>query len=111
MIYPFIAQLCSYGVAGWLAFAGIAFVFARVGRGPGMVLGHIVVAVAVIISDLLWIQAEMHKPGWDGVPDQDFVFLIGVLLRIVMINTLLLPVSFIGWRLARRAPEPPAHPW
>jgi hypothetical protein len=31
----------------------------------------------------------MHRPGWDGQPDQDFVFMIGVLIRIVLINTLL----------------------
>jgi hypothetical protein len=72
-------------------------------RVPGVFLGHVLVAIAVGVLDVQWIQSEMRKPGWDpGVgPDQDFVFMIGVILRVLLINTVLLPVNILALRLRR----------
>jgi len=97
-----ISQLASYGIVGWLVFVAIAFVAARLGRFWGVIAGHVLIAVIVAVLDLLWIQAQMHRPGWDGQPDQDAVFKIGVLIRVLLVNTFLLPASALGW-LSRRA--------
>ena len=41
--------------------------------------------------------------GWDGVPDMDIIFQFGVLLRVVLINTVLLPLAlFARWMSRRR---------
>lgn len=98
-----ISQLATYGIVWWLALAAIAFVFARLGRFWGIIAGHVLIAVIVAALDEQWIQAEMRRPGWDGQPDRDFVFSIGVVIRVVLVNTLLLPVSALGW-LLRRSP-------
>ncbi|HEV8604347.1 MAG TPA: hypothetical protein VGQ99_03215 [Tepidisphaeraceae bacterium] len=101
IIYWAFSQLISYGVWPWLLFVGIAFVAAYLLRVPGIILGHALVAIAVVVLDVRWIQSEMRKPGWDGQPDQDFVFMIGVVLRILLINTALLTVSIVALRLRR----------
>jgi hypothetical protein len=93
-----------------MLFLFISIATAWTGRGTGIIVGHFLVAVAVAFLDLRWIQSEMHQPGWNGQPDQDFVFMIGVLLRIVLVNTVLLPVSLLGLRLARkRVPRIPKN--
>jgi hypothetical protein len=103
------SQLISYGVLPWVLFLAITFAAAYLLRVPGIFLGHLLVAIAIVVFDVQWIQSEMHKPGWDGQPDQDFVFMIGVLLRILLINTVLLPVSLIVLRLrrSRQSHNPP----
>jgi hypothetical protein len=101
IIYWTFLQLISYGVCPWLLFVGIALVAAYLLRVPGIILGHVLVAIAIVVLDVQWIQSEMRKPEWDGRPDQDFVFMIGVVLRIVLINTVLLPVSVLALRARR----------
>ena len=94
-----------------MLFAAIAFAAGYLLSGPGIFLGHTLVAIAVVVLDVQWIQSEMRKPGWDPNvgPDQDFVFMIAVLVRIVLINTVLLPVSFLALRLrrSRQSDNPP----
>jgi len=63
-----------------------------------MFIGHIVIAGIVMFLDVRWIQVEMSQPGWDGVPDMDAVFFAGLILRIVVINTVLLPIALLGLR-------------
>jgi hypothetical protein len=60
------------------------------------------IAIAIIALDLKWVQAAMRKPGWDGQPDADFVFALEVMVRIMLINSLLLPVSLFALRVKRR---------
>src|SRR5512133_2312878 len=100
-----LSQIASYGVLPWLAFVSVAALTAYLLRTPGVLLGHLLVAGAVVYLDVQWIQAEMAKPGWNGQPDQDFVFLLGVVARIVLVNTVLLPVSVLALRLRRRTPR------
>lgn len=86
-------MLESYGILWWLACVVVAYSLPRFGGLVGL--------LGALIVDLLWIQSEMHRPGWDGQPDQDFVLIIGVLLRIVFVNSVLLPIGFVGfWKWA-----------
>jgi hypothetical protein len=101
IVYWAFSQLLSYGVAPWMLFLAIAFAAPYLLRVPGIFLGHILVAIAVVLLDVHWIQAEVRRPGWNGQPDQDFIFAIGVVLRILLINAALIPVSLAALRLRR----------
>ncbi len=98
LIIALFAQLLVYGIAGWLLFVAVAFCGARFGGWLGIIGGHILVAVIIAYLDIRRIQAVMSAPGWNGVPDMDLVFEIGLLLRIVLVNTLLLPISIFAFR-------------
>ncbi len=89
-------SLPSYGIIWWLIFAAIAFCTARYGFWWSVPVGHTVTALLIIVLDVSWAQAEMQKHGWDG--DLDLFFTYGVLVRILMVNTLLLPITFLGGR-------------
>lgn len=88
-----LSQLCSYSVIAWFTFISMTLTAAYFGHGWGIIVGHVLVAFTVLWLDMRWIQAEMDAPGWDGVPDMDIVFQIAVLLRVILINTVLLPIS------------------
>lgn len=90
------SQIVSYPVAVWGGFIFLAFIVARLLNWPGIVLGHVLIAIAIFALDFQWVHGEMNRPGWDGSPDLDFVFGLGVLVRIVLINSLLLPVSLFA---------------
>ena len=53
-------------------------------------------AVGVIygLLDVAWIRSEMARPDWDGQPDQDGIFAIGLMLR-GSIACVLLFASFV----------------
>lgn len=55
-------------------------------------------AVTIIVRglDLIWIESEMSKPGWDGSPDRDLIFIIGTMIRMFLINVFLLPFTAAG---------------
>src|SRR5204862_8229779 len=80
------SQLTSYGLWPWLLFVAIAFIAAYFLRLRGIILGHILVAIIVVLLDLRWIQSEMHKPGWNGQPDQALVVLIRVVVPLLLRN-------------------------
>jgi len=65
-------------------------------------VGFLVVTALIIFLDVRWVQAEMSKPGWDGTPDMDIIFDIGVLMRVLNLNTILLPITGVGILLRRR---------
>jgi len=95
-------QLLSYGPFTWLAFVTIAFCSVRYGGLLGMFAGHFVVALIICILDIRWVTAEMRAPGWDGAPDMDIVFHFGVIVRVLLINSVLLAVTFLALRLRKR---------
>lgn len=95
-----ISQLTSYGFLWWMVFILIALSVSLLLRFWGIFVGHFIIAGLVFYLDAQWIQSEMNKPGWDGTPDQDFAFYIGLLIRIVLINIFLLPASGLGWALS-----------
>jgi len=91
-------QLTAYSAINWLLFAAIAFTATWIGRWPVLVIGQIVVAIMILVLDVQWIRLQIHRPGWNGQPDQDIVFMLGVVLRILLINTALLPLNWIALR-------------
>jgi len=95
-------EILSYGSV-WLIFLAITLLAAYFLRIPGVVLGHLLVAAIIVMCDMHWIGSAMRKPDWNGLPDQDIVFELGMLLRILLFNTLLLPVSWLTLRLRRQS--------
>ena len=65
-------------------------------RFGGRVLFITVPVVGIVYGmlDAAWIRSEMAKPDWDGQPDQDAVFVIGMMLR-VAVAAMLLFASFV----------------
>jgi hypothetical protein len=102
MILLLLSQLAGYG-SWWLAFIAIAYLMARYLGWGGAILGQIIIFLLVSWLDWLWIQEEMFRPGWNGLPDMDVAFEAGVIIRVVLVNTLLLIVNVIAIRLRRRA--------
>ena len=82
-------QLVSYDIVAWLAFVAITIAASYFGRGPGIIAGHFVVALAILWLDYQWIRSAMAAPEWDGAPDMDAVFYIGVFLRVLLDHQLL----------------------
>jgi hypothetical protein len=110
LIHWISSQLISYGPWPWALFIAIALTAPRLLRTPGIFLGHLLVAILIATLDFHWIQSEMKKPDWNTQPDQDVVFIVGVLLRILLINTTLLPVSLLALRLRRPRNPVPSPP-
>lgn len=103
IVYWAMSELMSYTAWAWLLFVVITIVLGFLLRKPGLILARVLVAIAIVALDVQWIQSEMRKPDWAGAPDQDSVFLIGVALRVVLVNTVLLPVGLLvcHWRAER----------
>ena len=95
-------QLSCYSLLWWSVFVMIAATLIWLGGFLGMVAGWIVIAAIIVVLDLLWISGEMSRPGWDGVPDQDIIFMIGVLIRVFLVNVCLLPISISSSIIRRR---------
>jgi hypothetical protein len=106
------SQLCSYDFVPWLAFVTITAAASYLGRGLGIVVGHFAVACTVLWLDFQWIQSEMNAPGWNGTPDMDIISHIGVFLRAVLINAVLLPIAllcrWLSLRQTKAKPQPVA---
>ena len=49
-----------------------------------------------IASDLHYVSQLISQPEWDGNPDLDITFLVGVIFRTTVINVLLLPTGILG---------------
>ncbi len=60
-----------------------------------MFLGHICLAVIVLLFDIEYAKTHEHM-------DIDTVFEIGLLFRILLINICLLPVSFFAIRTGKK---------
>jgi hypothetical protein len=98
LLTAFVASLAAYGALRWTVFAGATFILVRYTGRVGIFIAHCVVAVLIAQHDIRWIETAMKAPGWDGVPDMDLIFWIGVAVRIVIVNCLLLPIAFISYR-------------
>jgi hypothetical protein len=62
-------------------------------------LARAIVAIVVVILDFHWIGEAMRAPGWDGVPDMDGVFSLGLIVRVCLIWMVLRYVGNIGTRM------------
>jgi len=93
-------EISWYGL-WWLAFISIAFVGARYFGWRGAITGGVVLAILIYVLDGIWISGDIKNHPEHG-RDIDFVFLIGVLIRVILFNIVLLPVTFIAFRLRAR---------
>ena len=93
------ALLCGTG-AWWILFAAMAFCTARYGYGWWVPVGHCVTGAILFVLDAAW-DAEMRRslPAGTLFAD-DFPILdaFGILLHVLLVNTLLLPVTWLGGR-------------
>jgi hypothetical protein len=92
----------------WIAFVAAAYLLPKRFGIPGVLIAHVLTAILIYVLDVVWISGEMNKPNYDPAtgPDMDLIFTIGVLIRIVIINVILLPVALIGCVRRSRAAKP-----
>jgi hypothetical protein len=104
VLLALLSQLLSYSLLAWLTFVAVTLAASAVGRGTGMILGHCLIAAIVVVLDVHWVQAAMASPTYDpnAGPDFDIVFPIGVVIRIILINSVLLQVACAGLWLHER---------
>jgi hypothetical protein len=90
-----ILQLQSYSTEQWLLSVGIAFVAAYFGGSRGVFRGHFLIALIVYFLDVGYAMEHRYM-------DMDIIFTMGVLVRVVLLNTVLLPVSGLGLLAGRK---------
>jgi hypothetical protein len=95
-------HLLTYGF-WWLLFVGLVFLMARYTPWPCIPVAFLIVAFLIYYVDFRWVQAEMRKPEWNGMPDLDMIFMAGVLFRIVLVSAILVPIAIVGFALKRRS--------
>ncbi len=98
----FLSQILSYSILTWGVFLAITFVGTRFGRWLGLIAAQILIALTVTWLDFLWLRDQSQMPNWNGSPDLDPAFYMGLLPRIVLINTVLLPVAFYAFALRKK---------
>src|SRR5579871_5638829 len=98
MLIYIISQVLNYGI-WWLVFVAIAFLMARVLGWGGAIIGQIIIFLIVRHLDYEWLQVEMTRSGWDGLPDQDAAFFGAVLVHVLTVNSVLLAVNAIAIRV------------
>ena len=89
-------QLLEYGVIIWSAWIALATILPLMFNSKGLLLGYTLILVSIPIIDITWVQSEMAKPDWDGQPDIDIIFYIGVIIRIILIMSCLTIVTYIS---------------
>jgi len=90
-------QLITYGSFVLVCFALGTYCAARYLGLWGILLAHLLVTGVIIFLDVQWIQEEMTDPT--SRADQDLVFFVGVMIRIVVMNVILMPIALSGyWR-------------
>lgn len=95
-------QLLTYG-PWWILFVALVFCAARYTPWFCIPFSFLIVAIVIYCVDFNWVQSEMRKPGWDGTPDLDMIFMCGLLLRIALASIVLTPICVTGTVLRRRS--------
>ncbi|GAA0656581.1 hypothetical protein [Rheinheimera tangshanensis] len=67
----------------------------------GILIAQGAVSFSIIVADLIFIHQVMSKPNWDGTPDMDIIFFLGIIARMIVVNAALFPVALIGWFVKR----------
>ena len=91
-----VSQILSYEPLTWLAFIGVAASATYWGRWRGILAGQVLVAVLVSLMDVIY---QVH---YAQQMEMDAVFGMGVLARMLLINTTLMPVSGLALWLSCR---------
>ncbi len=100
-----LTQLAGYG-AWWLVFLVTCYVVARFSFTWCIPCAHLAVASLIFYLDIRGLRVEMNRPEWNGVPSMDGVFMLGVVIRVLLVNTLLLPATALGaWQKRRNKAE------
>jgi len=86
-LYEAVSQLFSYSPLSWIAFVSIATGAACLGRWWGLIAGQVIVAMLVGYLDVVY--QSQHTAEMDT----DFLFGLGMMVRMLLINTVLLPIS------------------
>lgn len=97
-------QLSTYDPILWLCFAAATYIASRQWGWRGTIAAHLCVAFLVLQSDVAWVQAERNRqPPWADAPDIDLFFSWGCMLRVLLINTILLPIAILAlWQRASK---------
>jgi hypothetical protein len=95
-----LTEVVWYG-AWWIAFGIIAFAATRYLGCAGVLASFALMAVLLYVLDILWIAKDMRQHP-ENERDMDFVFMFGVLCRIVGFNVILLPMSLLGYFVRER---------
>jgi hypothetical protein len=100
----FLSQLLSYSILTWAGFLIITFAGTRYGKLPGLIAGQVLIAFIVCYQDGEWMSAQLDGPG---LPSDGPGFELGCLARIILINTVLLPLAWWAFRLRNRGKNAP----
>ena len=100
MVEWMVLQLLSYPLPNWLLFVEIAFLATYFDRWIGFFIGHFVDAFAVLLLDIDYAMTHEYM-------DTDIVFTMRVMARVVLINSVLLPISALGLFLRKRTKSKP----
>jgi hypothetical protein len=90
----------------WILFAVIAFCTARYCYWWCVPVGHCVIGAILFVLDSLW-DAEFRRSLPPGTGELEIPAL-GILIHVLLVNTLLLPVTWLGGRGRQpdRTPRP-----
>ncbi len=100
-----IAPSILSSIALWVIFAVLVYSVARYAPLWFLPFGHFAVACIIYQMHIVWIDHEMRRPDWDGLPDMDFLFAIGVFAEIYFVFKVLSPVTAAGVYLKWRHPR------
>ena len=79
-----------------------AIFFSALKKGVlGIVICQLFIAISIFIADIIIVTQAMAETNWDGAPDLDIIFTIGVLIRVFTVNIVLLPAAILGYFLKR----------
>lgn len=96
--------LIGYGY-WWVLFVIIAIFLAWLANVRFVAVLFVVIPCIVVWLDINWVKLAMADPSWDGAPDLDAIFMIGLLLRLFLIITVLLVVYSLSRTLFKKAKE------
>ncbi len=88
---------------GWVALISMllingAFCYRFGGRVLFMTIP--LLGIVYVVLDVAWIRQEMARTDWNGTPDQDAVFFLGILLRAFIGSMLLLGSCIVAMLIA-----------
>lgn len=81
----------------WLVWIPLTYFFVRKIGFLGILIAQGAVSFSIIVADLIFIHQIMSNPNWDGIPDMDIIFFLGIIARMIAVNAVLFPVALIGW--------------
>lgn len=86
----------------WIVWCLVTFFTTKRFGLLGLLVAHLVVFLSIAVSDIYLMSEFMEKPEWDGTPDMDILFFLGIVIRVIIVNICLLPIGLIGKHLGKR---------